>query len=174
MPTRRMWNMRVYFARYVCAPVVVVVAPAAVVYISHRDIYFYLIYFCAVALQISTQSFSHFLCASSCFSFSCCCCLCRLSLLRSFRLFVYIHIYFAASHPPCCPSLLFLSLFLPFLRFDTRFQLICRFDDKISVFSSGYVNVRGMQKVAGEQEGGSVSGQGLKRCTNIGYSDWRG
>lgn len=140
-------------------------------YISHRDIYFYLIYFCAVALQISTQSFSHFLCASSCcFSFSCCCCLCRLSLLRSFRLFVYIHIYFAASQSPPFS----LSLFLPFLRFDTRFQLICRFDDKISVFSSGYVNVRGMQEAAGEQERGSVSGQGLKRCTNIGYSDWRG
>lgn len=135
-------------------------------YISHRDIYFYLIYFCAVALQISTQSFSHFLCASSSAS----------AAFVGFRFcvrFVYLCTYiFILQHPT--PLLLFLSLFLPFLRFDTRFQLICRFDDKISVFSSGYVNVRGMQEVAGEGERGSVSGQGLKRCTNIGYSDWRG
>lgn len=137
LPTRRMWNMRVYFARSVCVPLVtvVVVAPAAVVYISHRDIYFYLIYFCAVALQISTQSFSHFLCASSCcFSFSCCCCLCRLSLLRSFRLFVYIHIYFAASHPPpfslslsAIPSLRYtLPAHLPLRRQNFSFQLWLR------------------------------------------------
>lgn len=134
-------------------------------YISHRDIYFYLIYFCAVALQISTQSFSHFLCASSAAA----------AAFVGFRFcvrFVYLCTYiFILQHPS---PLLFLSLFLPFLRFDTRFQLICRFDDKISVFSSGYVNVRGMQEAAGEQEVGSVLGQGLKRCTNIGYSDWRG